>query len=231
MLRQTSVLLLAALAALATAIEPVYNNAAYLAAAPSGDELIIAPEAPVAPVSALPPVYSPSVYQASAYSPPVYQAPLYSPPAYKAPVYIAPVYEAPVYTVPAYSTPKFTTPAYSAPKYPAPVYSAPKYTAPTYKAPAYSAPNYAVPNSYDEPAVYAFNYQVADDYFGAHYNAGEQRNGGSTSGSYSVALPDGRVQTVNYRVADAHSGYVADVQYSGESKYGPHAPAGNVYLG
>jgi hypothetical protein len=75
------------------------------------------------------------------------------------------------------------------------------------------------------PDAYAFNYDVHDGYSGAYFNADEQRNGYSTSGSYSVALPDGRVQTVNYRVADANSGYVADVHYSGVPLY----PAKSVY--
>ena len=94
--------------------------------------------------------------------------------------------------------------------------AAPGYApAPAYKA----APAYA-----DEPAVYAYNYAVADDYSGSKFNAGENRDGYATSGSYSVALPDGRTQTVTYNVADAYSGYVADVAYSGEAKYAA-APA------
>jgi hypothetical protein len=97
------------------------------------------------------------------------------------------------------------------------------YTAPAYNKVPYSAPSYAA-TAYDEPAVYAYNYQVSDDYFGTNFNAGEKRDGYSTSGSYSVALPDGRVQTVNYQVADEYSGYVADVQYSGEPQYSAYAP-------
>ncbi len=82
---------------------------------------------------------------------------------------------------------------------------------------------------YERPDSYAYNYGVADGYSGAYYNAGEQRDGYSTAGSYSVALPDGRVQTVNYRVADANSGFVADVQYSGAPRYNSYAP--KVYSG
>ena len=74
---------------------------------------------------------------------------------------------------------------------------------------------------YDAPPVYAYNYAVADDYSGSRFNAGEKRDGYATSGSYSVNLPDGRIQTVTYTVNDAASGYVADVAYSGEAKYAP----------
>ena len=70
------------------------------------------------------------------------------------------------------------------------------------------------------------------------FNAGENRDGYATSGSYSVNLPDGRIQTVTYTVADAYSGYVADVSYSGEANYAAapaykaapaYAPARPVY--
>jgi len=95
--------------------------------------------------------------------------------------------------------------------------AAPGYVpAPAY-APAPAYPAYKEP-AYDAPAVYAFNYAV-DDYYGSKYNHGENRNGYATSGSYSVALPDGRIQTVNYKVDDANSGYVADVVYTGEAAY------------
>ena len=43
-------------------------------------------------------------------------------------------------------------------------------------------------------------------------------------GKYTVALPDGRLQTVTYH-ADGN-GYVADVQYTGEAVYAtPPKPA------
>eukprot|EP00094_Tigriopus_californicus_P007911 TCALIF_07615-PA protein Name:"Similar to resilin Pro-resilin (Drosophila melanogaster)" AED:0.27 eAED:0.27 QI:0/0/0/0.33/1/1/3/0/77 len=65
-----------------------------------------------------------------------------------------------------------------------------------------------------------------NDYSGSNFGQSEQRDGYSTSGQYHVALPDGRIQTVTYTVADQYSGYVADVSYSGQAKYGPsHGPS------
>merc|ERR1712168_1082174 len=110
----------------------------------------------------------------------------------------------------------------NAPRYgvPAPVYQ----PAPVYKAaPAYKQP------AYEEPAVYAYNYAVNDDYSGSRFNAEENRDGYSTSGSYSVDLPDGRTQTVNYNVADGYSGYVADVQYSGYAAAPAYKAAAPAY--
>jgi len=156
------------------------------------------------------PAAVPSYHAAPAYK----AAPVYHAPAYKAaPVYHAPAYKAaPVYHAPA---PVYkAAPAYHAPR---PVYHAPK---PVYHAPK---PAYHEP-TYSEPAAYAYQYGVADDYSGSRFNAEESRNGYATTGSYSVDLPDGRTQTVNYNVADDYSGYVADVQYSGEPHYAA-APA------
>ena len=70
---------------------------------------------------------------------------------------------------------------------------------------------------------------MADDYSGAAFSQTEQRDGYATSGSYTVNLPDGRVQTVTY--SDNGDGIVQDVSYSGEPSYGPsvgvvaHGPA------
>ena len=92
------------------------------------------------------------------------------------------------------------------------------------------APAYGKAPAYDEsPKPYAFEYGVADDYSGSKFNAAETSDAKLTSGTYSVALPDGRLQTVTY-TADpyGYNGYVADVKYSGEPVYGkaPHpAPA------
>jgi hypothetical protein len=84
--------------------------------------------------------------------------------------------------------------------------------------PAYNQPEY------NEPAAYNFGYAVANDYSNVNFGQNEERNGYSTSGSYRVALPDGRTQIVTYSVADAQSGYIADVQYEGVAQYAA-APA------
>ena len=91
-------------------------------------------------------------------------------------------------------------------------------------APAYGkAPVYE-----DTRPVYAYEYAVADDYSKANFNQNEKRDGYATSGSYRVALPDGRTQIVTYNVADAYGGYVADVKYEGVAQYPevkPYHPA------
>merc|ERR1712180_530200 len=76
---------------------------------------------------------------------------------------------------------------------------------------------------YAEPSPYTYEYAVADDYSQAAFNAAETSDGaGTVSGSYSVALPDGRTQHVNYK-ADGYNGYVAEVTYEGQAVY-PEAP-------
>merc|ERR1712168_1748761 len=104
----------------------------------------------------------------------------------------------------------------------APAYHAPVvHAAPVVKvAPAYHAAEPAYP---DEPSPYTYTYAVADDYSKAAFNAEETADGaGTVSGSYSVALPDGRTQHVNYH-ANGYDGYVADVTYEGTAVY-PDAP-------
>merc|ERR1712088_1160466 len=68
-----------------------------------------------------------------------------------------------------------------------------------------------------EPPVYAYEYGVNDGYSGANFQQQETRDGYTTSGSYTVALPDGRVQTVTYH--DGGDGMVQEVTYTGEAHY------------
>merc|ERR1712001_82050 len=139
-------------------------------------------------------------------------APSYSTPAPTS----APAYHAPS---PTYATPAPTTPA---PTHPAPTYTTP---APTYHAvPAYNAPvkttYHAEPTYYpDEILPYTYSYAVADDYSKAVFSASETSDGASNvKGSYSVNLPDGRVQHVSYH-SNGYDGFVADVTYEGEAHY------------
>merc|ERR1712215_167317 len=86
---------------------------------------------------------------------------------------------------------------------------------------------YASPDL-SEPPLYAYQYGVNDDYSGANFAQDEQRDGYTTSGSYTVALPDGRTQHVSYHT-DGDSGNIQDVTYDGVPTYGPaavvaHAP-------
>ena len=76
----------------------------------------------------------------------------------------------------------------------------------------------------DVPPVYSYEYAVADEYSGANFGQNEHRDGYVTSGEYRVHLPDGRLQIVTYHV-DGDSGYIADVKYTGEPKYGPSPKA------
>merc|ERR1719419_2184443 len=95
-----------------------------------------------------------------------------------------PAYHAPiVHAAPAYHVPiVHAAPAYHAPV----VHAAPAYHAPVVKA-AVAYP--------DEPSPYTYTYAVADDYSNANFNAAETGDGaGNAEGSYSVALPDGRIQ-------------------------------------
>jgi hypothetical protein len=76
-----------------------------------------------------------------------------------------------------------------------------------------------------EPSPYTYTYAVADDYSKAAFQQAESNDGtGVVEGSYSVNLPDGRIQTVVYHANDL-TGNIAEVSYSGEAVY-PPAPAG-----
>lgn len=56
------------------------------------------------------------------------------------------------------------------------------------------------------------------------YGHKESSDGKVVEGTYRVALPDGRVQTVAYK-SDDYSGYNAEVTYSGSIKAYDHKPA------
>ena len=76
-------------------------------------------------------------------------------------------------------------------------------------APVYGHPAPAYKEEKAEP--YSYTYGVSDEYSGTEFSANENSDANVVSGSYSVNLPDGRVQTVTY-TADHYNGYVADVK-------------------
>merc|ERR1711928_147203 len=76
------------------------------------------------------------------------------------------------------------------------------------------------PQPYDEaPEPFTYEYGVADDYSGANFRKTESQDDyGNVAGSYTIALPDGRIQTTSYH-ADNDLGFVADVSYEGTPVY------------
>merc|ERR1712186_148220 len=79
-----------------------------------------------------------------------------------------------------------------------------------------------------EVSPYTYNYGVADDYSKAAFSQTESNDGtGVVEGSYSVILPDGRVQTVTYHANDV-DGYVAEVSYAGEAQYPDAVPVAHA---
>ncbi|CAL4070547.1 unnamed protein product, partial [Meganyctiphanes norvegica] len=92
-------------------------------------------------------------------------------------------------------------------------------------------PSYHAP-PYKEPGMpYDFAYAVNDDYQGVNFAHDESSDGHVTSGSYRVALPDGRTQIVTF-TATHEGGYEAEVTYEGEAQYPeakPYAPAAPAY--
>merc|ERR1711942_334477 len=91
----------------------------------------------------------------------------------------------------------------------------------------HAAAGYAAPDL-AEVSPYTYNYAVADDYSGAAFNQAESNDGtGIVEGSYSVNLPDGRIQTVNYKANDLE-GFVSDVSYSGTAQYPEAVPVAHA---
>merc|ERR1712180_549269 len=93
-------------------------------------------------------------------------------------------------------------------------------------------PAYAPAPSYHEkevPQPYAYEYGVADDYSKANFKKTESQDGnGVVTGSFVIALPDGRIQTTTY-TADHTNGFVADVTYEGTPVYPPEPKEGYGY--
>ena len=97
--------------------------------------------------------------------------------------------------------------------------------APAYGVPAYHAPVVKYVEEMVPPQPYAYEYGVADDYSHSNFKKTETQDaGGNVAGSFTIALPDGRIQTTTY-TADHTNGFVAEVTYSGEAVYPPE-PAG-----
>ncbi len=63
---------------------------------------------------------------------------------------------------------------------------------------------------------HSFAWSVKDEATNNDYSHQQESDGKVTSGSYRVAMPDGRTQIVTYRADD--NGYVAQVKYEGEAK-------------
>ena len=95
------------------------------------------------------------------------------------------------------------------------------------------APAYHKPAVYKEeklpPQPFAYEYGVADDYSKANFKKTETQDAnGVVSGSFTIALPDGRIQTTKY-TADHVNGFVADVTYEGTPVYPPEPKEGYGY--
>nr|ACO13087.1 Repetitive proline-rich cell wall protein 2 precursor [Lepeophtheirus salmonis] len=159
----------------------------------------------------LPPLSTGSVYRPIASSPPVLQS-LPALPAYSS--YIAPPPQLPPQSskVPIYQ------PIIEPSPLPAPSFPTYRPTTPSVPVnqpltqPPTSVYKPYVPPPPSEPANYVYEYFVFDAESGVDISADEQAINGDVEGSYKVALPDGRIQTVTYYVI-GNSGFVADVKY------------------
>merc|ERR1711887_328120 len=173
------------------------------------------PHAPITPVTNPTPIFQASHV--------VHSSPIVHATAYRAPVvHTTPV----VHAVPVVKAASVVHAVHAAPV----IHAAPvvhhaavvHHTPVVHAAPAYHTPvvkGYTEPAFPDVPSPYTYTYGVADDYSKATFNSAETGDGnGNAEGSYSVALPDGRIQHVNYK-ADGYAGYVADVTYEGTAVY------------
>merc|ERR1712026_382026 len=92
--------------------------------------------------------------------------------------------------------------------------------------PAYGPPVVGYKEEKLPPQPYAYEYGVADDYSKANFKKTETQDAeGKVSGSFTIALPDGRIQTTTY-TADHYNGFVAEVTYEGTPVYPPEPKEG-----
>jgi len=131
--------------------------------------------------------------------------------------------------------PKYVKPVHKPhkPKYkPHPAYKAPKTVYHPHEPAVYHKPKPVVEDFHAEASYhhndhhdynkaarpYAFDYGVKDEYTGTNFGHSQTSDGKKVEGSYSVALPDGRIQHVTY-TADKANGFQAHVRYEGEAVY------------
>merc|ERR1711892_1340431 len=85
-------------------------------------------------------------------------------------------------------------------------------------------PAYGPPVEKLAPQPFAYEYGVADDYSKANFKKAETQDAyGNVAGSFTIVLPDGRIQTTTY-TADHENGFIAEVTYEGTAVY-PAEPA------
>ena len=95
--------------------------------------------------------------------------------------------------------------------------------------PAYGAAPVAYVEKELPPQPFAYEYGVNDDYSKVNFKKTESQDAsGNVQGSFVIALPDGRIQTITY-TADHVNGFVADVSYQGEPVYPPEPKEGYGY--
>merc|ERR1711892_192044 len=94
--------------------------------------------------------------------------------------------------------------------------------------PAYGAlaPYHAAPVEKLPPQPFAYQYGVMGDYSKNNFQKTETQDAeGKVAGSFTIALPDGRIHTTTY-TADHYNGFVAEVSYEGTAVYPPEPAAG-----
>ena len=72
----------------------------------------------------------------------------------------------------------------------------------------------------EKPDPFQFEYGVHDDHYYTDFS--EHRSGdeaGNIYGYYEVALPDGRIQHVDYKADGHYGGTVMEVKYTGEARH------------